>query len=306
MLYVKSWPRILQLLVASTIFAVFEFVPAQSYLLPNTKRMSYVDFMKQLRAAISEQGVDVNAYGADIKTISDLLSKCPANMPVAQRSNDPRATGCEAFGPNFVQYCNSELRRVCQVGYPIALPLSSQSRRLYLRANDTTDILPETHKVSYLISISIDSADRSRRQLLIEALVLPAAEVDAANARVAESIRKKQAADAAAREVAQREAEFDRLASSAPPNVKLVCLSVDDFIIKYGKTMRLSLNTENKIVWDSAGERFMYQATDTAFIWGESGQNFPLRFNLDRTTLRLQVVGLGAAVYQCRKDEPQL
>ena len=54
------------------------------------------------------------------------------------------------------------------------------------------------------------------------------------------------AADPAAIEAAQREAEINRLFSNAAPDRKLVCLSVDDFIIKYSKTMRLSLNTEKK------------------------------------------------------------
>jgi TPR repeat protein len=84
---------------------------------------------------------------------------------------------------------------------------------------------------------------------------------------------------------------------------KLVCQSVKDFIIKYGHTIRLRLNTTEKLVWDSDGERFTYRETDTAFNWEGDG----LKFNLDRTTLLLEAGGLlGVATYHCQKDQPQL
>jgi hypothetical protein len=270
--------------------------PAQT----ENKTLTYVEFLEQLRKGLAAHGVNVDAYKDDIAILSNLASNCPKNMPTVDPSTEktyflsPVHDMCEKF------------MRTGKPGVYIPLIAGSEPKKLYVEAHAIMRPLPASKKAEYEIKIWIEkqSPDQYlRSDVLLFAIILPDLEIEAAKQQAEAKVRAQQKADAAAIEAAQREAEINRIISNAAPDVKLVCLSVDDFIIKYGKTMRVSLNTEKKVVWDSAGSKFIYQATDTHFSWGEQG----LLFNLDRTTLRLQIGALfGAAVYQCRKDQPQL
>lgn len=299
-------------------------------LINGMKIVSYPAFVKQLREALIAQGLRLDVYEQDIKIISDLAFNCPANMPLVQE----RDTHDYYFGLPISRACEKDSYKQEPFGVPDPLVTGREPRKLYLEAHASVvsvQTLPDSNRLAYTLYVFIEhhdqTADRIQRcskggpvnpmrslctEFLLGATIMPENEVAAAKQRADEARRKQQAADAAAVAQQQREAEAqaarDREAAAwaafSRDAQKLVCLSVNDFLIGYGKTIRLRVNTEKKRILDSAGLEFTYRETDTSFDWAGDG----LHFKLDRTTLALEGGGIigGSALYQCQKDQPQL
>jgi len=306
------------------------------------KVVTQTAFVEQLRQALSGQNVSLGAYDKDIAMLSKLATECPASMPKPDfRAKDYTA---DFIGINQTvdRYYDTPSGRACEIKaiepgehafVPHPLVAGTEPRKLYVYAGALKGaaITPGSDKAAFQIGVYIEPNDPPAARdlqctrggpinpvinrcmhLIVNALIITEDELVAVKQRADVAKRKQQAADAAAAEQRQRDADAqaarDREAAAwaafSRDAQKLVCLSVNDFLIGYGKTIRLRVNTEKKLILDSAGLEFTYRETDTSFDWAGDG----VHFKLDRTTLALEGGGIigGSVVYQCQKDQPQL
>lgn len=87
-------------------------------------------------------------------------------------------------------------------------------------------------------------------------------------------------------------------------NIKLVCQNFDgNYIVGFGRTIRLTLNLPDYIVWDDRGVQSRVQDTGSYLIWRRPWRDgTSAEFQLDRTTLTLDVMALAPGNYQCQMD----